>query len=171
MFVVAICLALFSSPKIDHSGANTPAIVKSERSDRSAESHKLAHHEASEQESPPDAITDEKDDATTDLLVEQELEEVEVVLKPRVTDGQEPTIVDVTLIVPNKPRQVELEGIVAEQRKPGWVILDLPPRERWANEKRWLTWRQQEGLESRNFYDLLEKHIAKRFAAESAKPM
>ena len=67
--------------------------------------------------------------------------------------------------------EVELKGIVAKQCRPGWIILDLPPLDRWASLMRWLTTRQQNGLKSSDFYDLLEEHVNKRFSSEVAAKM
>lgn len=171
MFAAAVCLALYFSTSGEHAPDTSLLIAARDDSSPPSEDANVADRNPAEQQSTLDVAAGEEDEATNDLLVEQELQHVQVVFKPRVVDGREPTVADVTLIVPNEPRPVELEGIVAEERKPGWVVLDLPPRERWERQRRWLTLLQRQGLESPSFFDLLEKHIAKRFAPELSNPM
>lgn len=166
----ALAMAVYSSIELNNAEASSASIMAEEVHHRPVSDPKVARGKPAEGPDPSDAMA-QGDAAAAQLLAEQELEHVEVVLEPRGDDGQQPASADVKLIVPNQPRQVELDGIVAEQRAPGWVTLDLPDREQWQEQTRWLTSRQRAGLESPGFYRVLEKHIARRFAAELAQPM
>lgn len=47
----------------------------------------------------------------------------------------------------------------------GWVVLDVPPLEAWAERLRWLTPAERERVESAEFYQLLQQHVTRRFLA------
>jgi uncharacterized hydrophobic protein (TIGR00271 family) len=171
MSLAAVALAVYSSVETGRAQPSSAAIVAMDLRRSASNASKVTRGKPAEAPEPGDALAGQEDLASAQLLARQELEDVEVVLETRPADGREPATADVTLIVPNEQRTVELEGIVAEQRSPDWVTLDLPERDQWARETRWLTSRQKAGLESPDFYRVLEKHIARRFAAEQAKPM
>ena len=56
-----------------------------------------------------------------------------------------------------------LPGIVVREARPGWLTLDVPPLEHWQEPMKWLTPEQKTRLESPEFYELLQREIARRF--------
>ena len=61
---------------------------------------------------------------------------------------------------------MELSGITVREARPGWVTLDLPPLERWAEPFRWLTPPQKERINTPEFFELLQREITRRFLAQ-----
>lgn len=70
--------------------------------------------------------------------------------------------VRITIQTPNRP--VILDGIVATSQRPGWVSIELPPLEAWADSLRLLSKAQRERIESASFYELLQKNIGLRLS-------
>ncbi|MCH8147399.1 MAG: tyrosine-type recombinase/integrase [Planctomycetes bacterium] len=62
-------------------------------------------------------------------------------------------------------RDVVLTGIKVSQPHPGWVMLDIPPLERWEASLRRLPAQQRERIESPEFYEILQRSIARRYLA------
>ena len=67
------------------------------------------------------------------------------------------------------PQLVELTGIVVREARPGWLTLDVPPLERWEEPMRWLTPQQKTRIESAEFYELVQREVARRFPQHSAR--
>jgi hypothetical protein len=62
-----------------------------------------------------------------------------------------------------------LPGIVIREARPGWLSLDVPPLERWDEPMKWLTPEQKTRLESAEFYEMLQREVARRFLHEREK--
>lgn len=77
----------------------------------------------------------------------------------------EPLAANVRLVIRSEGRNVCLDGIVAREARPGWISLELPPLEHWDRPLNWLTHEQRERLESAQFYQLLQEHVARKFLA------
>ena len=58
---------------------------------------------------------------------------------------------------------MELSGIVVREARPGWVSLDLPPLETWAEPMKWLTPQRKERMTTPEFYELLQREVTRRF--------
>lgn len=78
---------------------------------------------------------------------------------------EEPGTANVRLVIRNQGRNVCLDGIVAREARPGWIALELPPLEHWERPLNWLTQEQRERVESAQFYQLLQEHVARKFLA------
>ena len=74
--------------------------------------------------------------------------------------------VDLTILTDTRP--IRLPGIVVREPRCGWVVLELPPLEAWAEPLRWLTPAERERVESAEFYRLLQQHVTSRFLASRA---
>ncbi len=74
--------------------------------------------------------------------------------------------VDLTILTDTRP--IRLPGIVVREPRCGWVVLELPPLEAWAEPLRWLTPAERERVESAEFYRLLQEHVTSRFLASRA---
>jgi hypothetical protein len=70
---------------------------------------------------------------------------------------------DVTLTIVTDPHPVKLTGIVVREARPGWLSLDLPPLESWEEPMKWLTPEQKTRIESAEFYELVQREVARRF--------
>ena len=92
---------------------------------------------------------------------------IELQLRP--ADAEAVPVADVTLTILTDPIPVELTGIVVREARPGWLTLDVPPLERWAEPMRWLTPQQKTRIESAEFYELMQREVARRFLQHSAK--
>jgi site-specific recombinase XerD len=77
---------------------------------------------------------------------------------------------DVDLTILCHPRPIRLKGIVVREPRAGWVALEVPPLEAWEEPMKWLTPPQRERIESAEFYDLLRKCVASRWAARRPVP-
>ena len=84
-----------------------------------------------------------------------------------ISKGEVP-VAEATLTILTDLRPVELKGIVVRQPRPGWITLEVPPLERWAEPMRWLTPPQRERVESAEFYQLLQDQITRRFLSQEA---
>ena len=62
-------------------------------------------------------------------------------------------------------RYVHLDGIIVREPRPGWVTLEVPPLEAWESRLRWLLPEQRERIESPEFYQLLQTHVARKYLA------
>jgi hypothetical protein len=69
------------------------------------------------------------------------------------------------IVIRNDDRNVCLDGIVAREARPGWIGLELPPLENWERALAWLPEAQRERIESAEFYQLLQEHVARKFLA------
>ena len=72
---------------------------------------------------------------------------------------------DVNLTILGGPRPVRLDGIVAHEPRPGWIVLDVPPLEAWSEPFRWLTPVQRDRIEAPAFFTMLKAEVTKRFQA------
>ena len=90
-------------------------------------------------------------------------------LQPRPTGADTVPAADVTLKIVTDPQPVKLTGIVVREARPGWLTLDVPPLERWEEPMRWLTPEQKTRIESPEFYELLQREVARRFLQPGAK--
>jgi hypothetical protein len=90
-------------------------------------------------------------------------------LQRRSTDAEAVPVADVTLTIVTDPNPVQLTGIVVREARPGWLTLDVPPLERWEEPMRWLTPEQKTRIESAEFYELLQREVARRFPQSSTK--
>jgi hypothetical protein len=72
---------------------------------------------------------------------------------------------DVGLLILGDERPVRLDGIVVRELRPGWIRLDVPPLERWADPCRWLTPPQRRRIESAKFFEMLKEEIGRRYRA------
>jgi hypothetical protein len=72
---------------------------------------------------------------------------------------------DVNLLILGGNHPVRLEGIVARELRPGWISLEVPPLERWADPCRWLTPPQRRRLESPEFFGVLREEVGRRYLA------
>ena len=86
---------------------------------------------------------------------------VQIRLKPR----PDRLTADVTLTILGGPRAVRLAGIVAREARPGWIVLDVPPLEAWAEPFRWLTPQQRSRIEAPAFFTMLKDEVTRRFPA------
>ena len=68
------------------------------------------------------------------------------------------------------PQPVKLAGIVVREARPGWLTLDVPPLERWEEPMKWLTPEQKTRIESAEFYEMLQREVARRFLHARQKP-
>jgi site-specific recombinase XerD len=68
----------------------------------------------------------------------------------------------VTLAIDGGGRPIYLTGIVAQEVRPGWVTLEVPPLEQWEESLRWLTPLQRERVASPGFFRLLQQEIPHR---------
>lgn len=62
-------------------------------------------------------------------------------------------------------RPVTLNGICVRESRPGWVAMDLPAEESWAERLSWLTQSQRERIQAPEFYDYLRSVLAQKFLA------
>ncbi len=90
-------------------------------------------------------------------------------LQRRSTDAEAVPVADVTLTIVTDPKPIHLTGIVVREPRPGWLTLDVPPLERWEEPMRWLTPEQKTRIESAEFYELLQREVARRFLQASTK--
>ena len=72
---------------------------------------------------------------------------------------------DVGLLVLGGERPVRLDGIIVRELRPGWLTLDIPPAERWAEPLRWLTPPQRRRIESAALFAMLKEEIGRRYRA------
>jgi hypothetical protein len=72
---------------------------------------------------------------------------------------------DLKLVILGGDHVVDLDGIVVRELRPGWITLDVPPLERWADACRWLTPPQRRRIESAEFFEMLEEEVGRRYQA------
>jgi hypothetical protein len=72
---------------------------------------------------------------------------------------------DVGLLILGDERPVRLDGIVVRELRLGWITLDVPPLERWADPCRWLSPPQRRRIESAEFFETLKDEIGRRYRA------
>jgi len=73
-------------------------------------------------------------------------------LKPEANEKPGARRAKVTLSFETDASPVYLTGIVASEVRRGWVNLQIPPLEQWADPMRWLTRVQRERIEEAGFY-------------------
>ena len=76
----------------------------------------------------------------------------------------------VTLGIQRAGGPVYLTGIVVREMRPGWLNVQVPPMESWADPMRRLTHEQRERLETPEFYELLQRELSGRFTPELFRP-
>jgi len=84
-------------------------------------------------------------------------------LQPRPRSAETVPAADVTLTIVTDPRPVTLTGIMVREARPGWLTLDVPPLEHWEEPMKWLTPEQKTRIESAEFYEMLQREVARRF--------
>lgn len=72
----------------------------------------------------------------------------------------------VTLDIQDSRGPVYLTGIVVREMRPGWLNVEVPPLESWADPMRRLTAAQRERLEKPEFYEMLQREISRRFTPQ-----
>ena len=72
----------------------------------------------------------------------------------------------VTLDIQHPRGPVYLKGIVVREMRPGWLNIEVPPMESWADPIRRLTAAQRERLETPEFYEMLQREISHRFTPQ-----
>ena len=84
-----------------------------------------------------------------------------IFLKQITTHESEPQACKVTVRI-NRAGEpaVYLTGIVAQQPRPGWITLTVPPLEEWEEPLRWLPREQRERIEAAGFFELLEAAVS-----------
>ena len=76
----------------------------------------------------------------------------------------------VTIEVCTDQRPIYFTGTQALEIRPGFVSLQIPPLEHWAESLRWLTFAQQARFEEPEFYEMLQRQIAKRLPGLPPSP-
>jgi hypothetical protein len=76
-----------------------------------------------------------------------------------------PPCFDVRLTIDKRPQPVVFTGIVAREQRPGWLTIEVPPTEHWAQQRRQLTEAQRERMDTAEFYELLRQQITRRVMA------
>ena len=64
-------------------------------------------------------------------------------------------------------RYIDLDGIVVREPRPGWITMEIPPLEKWEKLMRWLLPEQRERIQSPDFFQLLQKHVTRKYLALS----
>ncbi len=59
---------------------------------------------------------------------------------------------------------------VLPESRPGWLSLDLPPLEVWAEPLKQLSVPQRKRVETPEFYQLLQREVTRRYLARSRSP-
>jgi hypothetical protein len=59
---------------------------------------------------------------------------------------------------------------VVKESRPGWLSLDLPPLEVWAEPLKQLSVPQRKRVETPEFYLLLQREVTRRYLARSRSP-
>jgi hypothetical protein len=59
---------------------------------------------------------------------------------------------------------------VVKESRPGWLLLDLPPLEVWAEPLKQLSVPQRKRVETPEFYQLLQREVTRRYLARSRSP-
>jgi len=72
---------------------------------------------------------------------------------------------DVKLLILDGDHPVPLDGIMVREMRPGWIALEIPPLEHWADPCRWLTPPQRRRLESPEFFAMLRAELGRRYQA------
>ena len=68
------------------------------------------------------------------------------------------------VVILNAEQSVKLNGIIVrETRRSGWLSIDLPPLEDWAESLKRLTQQQRDRITSPAFYQLLQKALSERY--------
>jgi len=84
-------------------------------------------------------------------------------LQPWPTGADTVPAADVTLTIVTDPQPVMLTGILVREARPGWLTLDVPPLEHWEEPMKWLTPEQKTRIQSAEFYEMLQREVARRF--------
>ncbi len=95
---------------------------------------------------------------------------MKISVQPTAGEAGTPRRARVELTIAANPRPIQLGGIYVRELRPGWLALDVPPLETWAEPLRWLTPQQRERIESAEFYELLQREITRRFLCCLQRP-
>jgi hypothetical protein len=68
----------------------------------------------------------------------------------------------VTISVASEGRPIYFTGLSAKEVRRGYVTLDIPPLEQWAESLSWLSRAQRERFEEPSFYEMLQREISTR---------
>jgi hypothetical protein len=68
----------------------------------------------------------------------------------------------VTIEVGSDGRPIHFTGTTALEVRPGYVTLQIPPLEEWSESLKWLSRAQRERFEEPEFYEMLQREIARR---------
>ena len=70
-----------------------------------------------------------------------------------------------SVVILNSGREVRLSGIRLRESRPGWVAMDVPAAEHWAEAMTWLPIEQQNRINSPEFMEYLRRLLGVRFLA------
>ena len=87
-------------------------------------------------------------------------------LNPRPGVNGEVLAADAVLTILTDTRPIRLSGSVVREPRPGWVTLDVPPLEAWAEPLRWVTPSERDRIESPQFFQLLQGVLTKRYLTQ-----
>ncbi len=111
-------------------------------------------------ESPIDKLLN----AETRPALARPLEDLRPVGRMRIELTQvDATSAHAMLAVESDTAPVTLAGIVVKEARPGWVTIDVPPLERWAEGMKWLTPAQRERIADARFYQRLQVELGLRY--------
>jgi hypothetical protein len=74
----------------------------------------------------------------------------------------------VKLLVESGAIRVELDGMKVLEPRENWVVLEVPPVERWAESLARLPEEVRARFNSADFYERLKLHVTERFLAVKA---
>ena len=89
-----------------------------------------------------------------------------VQLNPRPGVNGEALAADAVLTILTDTRPIRLSGIVVREPRPGWVTLEVPPLEAWAEPLQWVTPSERDRIESPQFFQLLQGLLTKRYLTQ-----
>ncbi len=77
----------------------------------------------------------------------------------------EATVGDVEPSIFTDDRDIDMEGIVVPDPRPGWTTIEIPPLEKWEKPMRGLLPGQRERIQSPEFFQLLHTHVTRKYLA------
>lgn len=80
-------------------------------------------------------------------------------------ESNDKTRATASLVILNSGREVRLSGIQLRESRPGWVAMDVPAMEYWAEAMSWLPIEQQNRINSPEFMEYLRQLLGSRFLA------
>jgi hypothetical protein len=98
----------------------------------------------------------------------QSVGRMRVQLIARCGSNEEAHSADVVLTILTDTRPIRLSGIVVQEPRPGWVTLEVPPLEAWAEPLRWVTPSERDRIESPQFFQLLQGVLTNRYLTQKA---